>query len=102
MTKEEAIKVIRKMLAVTDLTVRGNMTSKMVEACNVAIKMLKQPEREKGKWIWWYEETEKQNHAISKLHCKCSKCGKEHNPHTIPFINFCCHCGADMRGKVEE
>jgi len=41
MTKEEAIKVIRNMLAITDLTVRGNMTSKMVEACRMAIESLK-------------------------------------------------------------
>lgn len=41
MTREEAIKVIRNMLAVTDLTVRGNMTGKMVEACQVAIEALK-------------------------------------------------------------
>ncbi len=40
MTREEAMKVIRKMLAVTDLTVRGNMTGKMVEACQVAIEAL--------------------------------------------------------------
>ena len=42
MTREEAIKVIRKMLAYTDLSVRANLTSDMVEACRLAIKALEQ------------------------------------------------------------
>ena len=42
MTREEAIKTISKMLAVTDLTCRANMTGKMVEACHMAIKALEQ------------------------------------------------------------
>jgi hypothetical protein len=42
MTREEAKKVIRKMLSVTDLTVRGNLTHEMCEACNMAIKALEQ------------------------------------------------------------
>lgn len=42
MTREEAIKVIRKMLAYTDLSVRANLTADMVEACRLAIKALEQ------------------------------------------------------------
>ncbi len=42
MTREEAIKVIRKMLAYTDLSVRANLTADMVDACRLAIKALEQ------------------------------------------------------------
>lgn len=42
MTREEAIKIIRKMLACTDLTVRENLNADMVDACNMAIKALEQ------------------------------------------------------------
>lgn len=42
MTREEAIKVIRKMLAYTDLSVRANLTADMVDACHLAIKILEQ------------------------------------------------------------
>lgn len=47
MTKEEAIKIIRKMLAYTDLTVRANLNADMVSACNLAIEILEQEPR----WI---------------------------------------------------
>ena len=42
MTREEAIKVIRKMLACTDLSVRANLTADMVDACHLAIEALEQ------------------------------------------------------------
>lgn len=42
MTREEARKTIRKMLAVTDLSVRGNLKEDMVKACNIAIEALEQ------------------------------------------------------------
>ena len=42
MTREEAIKVIRKMLAYTDLSDRANLTADMVDACRLAIKALEQ------------------------------------------------------------
>jgi len=42
MTREEAKKTISKMLSVTDLTVRANMTEQMIEACHMAIKALEQ------------------------------------------------------------
>lgn len=49
MTREEAIKIIRKMLACTDLTVRANLNADMVSACNLAIKALEQ--EPKTEWI---------------------------------------------------
>ena len=42
MTREEARKVILKMLACTDLSVGANLTADMVDACHLAIKALKQ------------------------------------------------------------
>lgn len=49
MTREEAIKVIRKMLACTDLSVRANLTADMVDACHMAIKALQEPILDKVK-----------------------------------------------------
>lgn len=46
MTRDEAIKVIRKMLAYTDLSVRENLTADMVDACRLAIEALEQEPRE--------------------------------------------------------
>lgn len=43
MTNAEATKVIQTMLAVTDLSVRGNLTADMVKACRMAIKALSEP-----------------------------------------------------------
>ena len=42
MTREDAIRIIRKMLACTDLSVRANLTADMVNACHLAIKALEQ------------------------------------------------------------
>lgn len=42
MTREEAIKVICKMLVYTDLSVRANLNADMVDACHMAIKALEQ------------------------------------------------------------
>ena len=47
MSREEAIKIIRKMLAYTDLTVRANLNADMVSACNLAIKALEQKPTDK-------------------------------------------------------
>ena len=44
MTRKEAIIVIRQMLATTDLSVRANLTKKMIEACHMAIASLETDE----------------------------------------------------------
>ena len=41
MTREEMNKVFHKMLSETDLSVRGNMTAQMCEACRMAIRLNK-------------------------------------------------------------
>lgn len=41
MTIEQDIKVIRKMLAYTDLSVRANLTADMVDACENAISIMR-------------------------------------------------------------
>lgn len=51
MTREEAIKVIRKMLAYTDLSVRANLTADMVDACHLAIKALEQEHSDKQRYV---------------------------------------------------
>ena len=60
-----------------------------------------QPERKKGKWIWWYEETFTEYATEYTPHCKCSECGKECAPTVATSSNFCCNCGADMRGESD-
>lgn len=51
----------------------------------------------KGHWIRWYETLEDANCVEHIPKCKCSECGTEYDPHSSQFINFCSHCGADMR-----
>lgn len=61
-----------------------------------------EPERKKGKWIWWYEESFTEHATEYKPHCKCSECGRECAPSVATFSNFCRNCGADMRGERDE
>lgn len=98
MTKEVAIKVIRKMLACTDLTDRANLNADMVSACNLAIKALEQ-EPKKGHWI--YDYTSADGHKTYH----CSECACYLKPkHSEPLNTFkwCSLCGADMREVEEE
>lgn len=41
MTREEAVKVIHKMLAYTDLSVRANLKADMLDACHMAIDTMR-------------------------------------------------------------
>ena len=41
MTREEAIRIIRKMLACTDLSVRANLNADMVDACEDAMATMR-------------------------------------------------------------
>lgn len=69
-----------------------------------AIKALPsaQPERKKGKWIWWYEEEFTEHATEYTPHCKCSECGRECAPSVATSSSFCRNCGADMRGDSNE
>ena len=53
-----------------------------------------------GRWIRWHEKVEKDGCVETILHCKCSNCNTEYEPHTSQFINYCPICGAKM--EVEE
>ena len=55
-----------------------------------------QPERKKGKWIWWYEESFTEHATEYTPHCKCSECGSECAPSVATYSNFCRNCGAYM------
>ena len=61
-----------------------------------------QPERKKGKWIWWYEEAVTKHATEYTPHCKCSECGRECAPSVATSSNFCPNCGADMRDNGDE
>ena len=52
MTGEEAIKIIRKMLAYTDLSDRANLKADMVDACHLAIKALEQEPTTKNDLVY--------------------------------------------------
>lgn len=41
MTIDEAVKVIHKMLAYTDLSVRANLKADMIDACHMAIDTMR-------------------------------------------------------------
>ncbi len=95
MTREEAIKIIRKMLACTDLTVRANLNADMISACNLAIKALEQEPIEKCTWIKYDYRT---------------MCPKEHIDADSPYwripenrmetLKYCPYCGKEI--EVEE
>ena len=61
-----------------------------------------QPDRNTGRWIWWYEEAFTEHATEYTPHCKCSECGRECAPRVATSSNFCRNCGADMRGESDE
>ena len=67
MTREEAIKVIHKMLAYTDLSVRANLTADMIDACRLAIKALEQETVSKESYDHEYFLRKKFEIKIAKL-----------------------------------
>lgn len=99
MTREEAITRIKDHIEVHKYNEQNAV--KIFEALNMAIKSLEQPERKKGCWI---------GGDGSYI---CSEC----NSSPIDFIdtmsvsfdayvetpmNYCPHCGADMRGDRND
>ena len=54
------------------------------------------PKQRTGHWIRWYEQKENDWVVENILHCKCSECGKEYDPHSSQFIKYCNECGARM------
>ena len=103
MNKEEAIKRIRDFglyHAIEDLP----HSTKTVEAFEMAIQALEEPERKHGKWICENEEDWFPS-------CRCSVCGCVENGCWVTVqdrkivqykVNFCPNCGADMREEIED
>ena len=54
-----------------------------------------QPERKKGKWVWYDGDW-------LKTMYKCSECGAMIDINEKWRNFFCYHCGADMRGEEDE
>ena len=99
---KEAEKVIAELEWFRSTLINGGKVPEYYEAqsgiLTKAIKLLEQPERNKGEWIpefngkftggvYWFS---------------CSKCKR-----IVPEVrnggwNFCPSCGADMRGKQDE
>lgn len=57
--------------------------------------VIPQPERKKGKWIYYPKASGSVESTAVHLYPVCSECGHEH-----PIANFCPNCGAKM--EVEE
>lgn len=101
MTREEAIDIIRNSHITFSrcngkpLTTFSN-TLKFIEALKMAIEVLEQPEREKGKWIDAYPDIEPNPMLMYAI---CSVCGCEQA--ISNKLNFCPDCGSDMRGASE-
>lgn len=99
MNKELAIECIKTQRQFVDDLTR--------EALDIAIDLLKQPERKTGQWI-------KMSDADGTYYA-CSECGEDlprvshYDPQfdlftrleSIEKTNFCPNCGADMRNAVE-
>lgn len=95
MTRKEAIKIMEHLKSIVS-------SEDYKEAFSMAIEVLKEPERKKGKWI---EKSKWQSGRWIKWF-ECSICGeKDYNAEMyedMPFTglsNFCPQCGADMRGE---
>jgi len=97
MTKEEALRILDTIPTIGD----------QVDALEMAIEALEQPERKKGRWIH-----EKINSYTSRIYC--SECGNAapsrcvsddyygvHMHGEINKTKFCPNCGADMRGEQD-
>lgn len=77
------------------------MTKEMFQECYK--RWIKPREsRDIAYWIRWYKQKETKTSTEYILHCKCSKCGREYDPHLSQFIKFCSNCGAQMQEKSED
>ena len=93
MNREEAIKRIRDFglyHAIEDLP----FSTKTVEAFEMAIQALKEPERKRGKWIDQYQDGD--------WHCSCCGAIVEKEEQILHNWYFCYHCGADMREAIKN
>lgn len=86
MTREEARKIIRKMLAVTDLSVRGNLKEDMVKACNMAIEALKQ-EPKTDTWSIKDVADTLTEHGLMTEQESCKDCIERNNAFFKKWIN---------------
>ena len=92
-SREEVVRVLEESLP----KVRWNTCDcALTEAMDMAIELLSQPERPKGRWIDAYPEIEKNPMFMYGI---CSECGCKQS--ISNKLNFCFDCGADMRGEEE-
>ena len=60
-----------------------------------------EPQR-KGHWIKEMNVIENNGDTIIRPEWYCSQCRSIYDPIMAQRINFCCVCGADMRGEEDE
>lgn len=92
-------KAVHDMLENLPITVEDKWFNWLQKACmRLAELPPVTPTRPKGKWIRWQRKIVFDDCSTSYIpHCKCSECAVHYNPHSSRFMNFCPHCGADMR-----
>mgnify|MGYP006916059285 CR=1 FL=1 len=130
MTNEEAIEVLKSYLFDDD-EILTESVKKYDEALRMAIEALQEPSlkatckkrtdvisRQDGEWLTEYteEEVEKEFPNIAKYsrpkgkwipldqkcEYRCDQCGKIVFADDSNELNYCCSCGADMRGEQNE
>ena len=82
MTREEAISIIRKMLACTDLSVRANLTADMVDACHLAIKALEQEPTTKNDSLKYCDRSICLRNEYNNVGCEDCEVTKSQEPTT--------------------
>ncbi len=107
MTREEAIKVIHKMLAYTDLSVRANLNSDMVDACHMAIKALEQEPTTNSETLVsldvYNQVAKERNIAIEQLHQLGYEFGQKIEPTAKNDLAVDCISRADaIKGLGEQ
>ena len=103
MTREEAVKKIQDDIYLHHDYLSGEYR----KALKLAMTVLEQPERKKGKWeqvsvSYVSEMDEESREVIAIASMFCPQCNRYHNEVYIygnPTygVNFCPNCGADMR-----
>lgn len=88
MTREEALKHLKQIQMLCH-----EVTGKDIEALSMAIEVLQEPERKKGRWEDFGDNNSYRCTACGEIWILNDGTPEENN------MNYCPNCGADMRGE---
>ena len=96
MTREEAIKHLKD--------IRRDMWTEEseVDAINMAIKALEQPEQKTGRWVYWEESVAFALGTVEIPYCRCSECNVTQDIYQVATMKFCPNCGAKMEREQKH